>query len=451
MPNTPTDFFDPSARNSRARLAVAVELMRELSRYSDPTELSAVFAKRMNQLYPTARQVTLSRRGLAAPQFRVTRFNRWQNAADPYREPGKLPVFAGGLFAELMDDDQPRVIDDVQVAPSDPAAEFLQGQRSLLAIPVYDDGKPTTLVVLTREEPAAFPREQIPELVWLTNLFGRATRTLELSDRLKATYEAADYELRAIGDIQRSLLPDGEPRVPGLDVAVHYRPALRAGGDYYDFFTLPDDKLGVMVADVSGHGTPAAVLMAITHTLAHARPEPPLHPGEFLAALNVQLAKRYTAATGTFITAVYAVFDPKRGTLTFANAGHAAPRGRVNGADRFAPLDQTRRLPLGVTHRCHGPYPEQVVSLRPGDRVALFTDGITDAAGPGGEPFGLARMDAVLGRPTTCTACSVSDLVDELEQFTGTDRPGDDQTLVLVEMTRPNGQKVMRAAAAARA
>ena len=448
MSISPTDFFDPTARNSRARIAVSVELMRELSRYSDPNELSRVFASRMNQLYPTSRQITLSRRGLSSPAFRVTRFSQWTNAADPYRQPEKLPVLSGGLFSDVMDDDQPRVIDDLSVGPNDPAAEYLRGQRSLLAIPVFDDGKPSTVVVLTREEPAAFSRDQIPELVWLTNLFGRATRTLELSDRLRATYDIADYELRTIAEFQQNLLPTAEPNVPGLDVAVHYRNAHRAGGDYYDFFPLPDGKLGVLVADVSGHGSPAAMLMAITHTLTHARTEPPLRPGDFLAYLNTQLAKRYTLASGNFVTAVYAVFDPKRGTLTFASAGHAAPRGRVNGSSQFGPLEQLRRLPLGVTYRTQGPYPEQVVQLSPGDRVALFTDGITDAANALGEPFGLGRMDAVLNRRTTCSACSVSDLVGELDDFTRGSGE-DDQTLVLVGMTGQECVKVAKRAAAA--
>jgi sigma-B regulation protein RsbU (phosphoserine phosphatase) len=446
---SPSDFFDPLARTSRARLAVAVELMRELSRYSDPAELSRVFAKRMTQLYPTARQVTLSCRGLEPPLYRVTRFNLWADPVDPYREPEKLPVLAGGLFGELMADDQPRVIDDLEVAADDPAARFLFGQRSLLAIPVFDDGRPTTLVVLTREEAAAFPREQIPELVWLTNLFGRATRTLELSDRLREAYDAADYELRTVAEFQQNLLPATAPAVSGLDVAVHYRTANRAGGDYYDFFPLPDDRLGVLVADVSGHGSPAAVLMAITHTLTHALPAPPVRPGDFLAYLNAQLAKRYTLPTGNFVTAVYAVFDPRNGRLTFANAGHAAPRARVNGAARFAPLDQPRRLPLGVTHRAVGPYPEQVVSLRPGDTVALFTDGITEAANGAGEHFGLDRLDAALGRRAECAACAVADVVAELERFVGSAAGGDDRTLVLVGMTEPESKKAMKRAAAA--
>jgi sigma-B regulation protein RsbU (phosphoserine phosphatase) len=448
MAVTPTDFFDPSARSSRARLAVAVELMRELSRYADPGELSRVFARRMSQLYPTSRQLTLSCRGLRPPAVRVTRFSGWADPPDPFRSPEKLPVVRGGLFAEWIADDQPRVVDRLELDPSDPAAEYLAGQKSVLCIPVFDAGHPTTAVVLAREEADAFPREQIPELVWLINLFGRATQSLLLSSQLQEAYDAAEYELRTVADFQLKLLPADVPTVAGLDVAVHYRTAHRAGGDYYDFFPMDDGKLGVLVADVSGHGTPAAVLMAVTHSMTHARNEAPHRPGEFLAFLNQQLARRYTVASGHFVTATYAVFDPKRSSLTFASAGHAAPRGRVSGASGFAGLEQVRRLPLGVTHRAVGPYPEQTIRLKPGDAVALFTDGITESINGLGEPFGEGRLDAVLSRPYTCSACAVSEVVEELEKFTSAAPPADDRTLVLVSRTE-SGREKWRAKAAA--
>ncbi len=430
-----TDLFDSTSRNTRARLAVSVELMRELSRYADPDELYRVFSTRLNQLYPTSRQLTVSRRGLDRPQFRVQRFNLWKDAVNPYRQPEKLPLYTGGLIGEMIFEDQPRVIDDLTLHNGDPAREFFEGQRSLLAIPIFDGGTATTMVIVSREDPASFSRGQIPELVWLYNLFARAAQSLELSQRLQEANDAAEYELRTIAELQQSLLPIGVPHVPGLDVAVHYRTANRAGGDYYDFFPLPDGRLGVLLADVSGHGTPAAVLMSITHSLTHARPDVPEHPGEFLAYLNEHLAKRYTLTTGTFVTAVYAVFDPHAGTVTYANAGHDPLRARLAPNAQFAPLDQIRRLPLGVTHRTHGPYPEQVVELRAGDAVTVFTDGITEAMNPAGEAYGVGRLDDALATGGDDAGRSVASLVSNMEHFLGSASAEDDRTLVLVRFT----------------
>jgi len=444
-----TDFFDPSSRASRARLAVAVELMRELSRYSDPAELSAVFAKRMNQLYPTARQITLTRRGLEPPKYRITRFNLWPAGHDPHLDIRKLPVLTGGLFGDFIADDQPRIIDDLQLLHDDPAQEYLSGMRSVLSIPIFDTGKPTSVVVLAREEAGAFPREQIPELVWLSNLFGRATQTLVLSHQLQNAYDTAEYELRTIEDFQQSLLPKQPPTVRGLDIAVHYRTAHRAGGDYYDFFPLDGGKLGILLADVSGHGAPAAMLMAVAHSLAHSSPVPPEDPGDFLAYLNHGLAKRYTAVTGHFLTAVYMVIDPEQGLLRVANAGHEAPRGVLSGSPRVRPIEQPRRLPLGVTHRNVAPYPVQTLGLEPGDFVAMFTDGLTDSENADGESFGLDRLDAHLKRDQTCAICVVTNVVDELNRFLGSLASGDDRTLVVISRTALEEAKPKRLEASA--
>ena len=131
------DFFEITSRNWRARWTISVDVMRELSRYSDPDEMYHVFARRMSQLYPTSRQVSLTRRGLDRPQVRVTRFNLWAERVNPFREPDRLPVLAGGLLSDLIYSDEPQVIDDLVIRPDDPAAEYRAGQRSLLAIPLF--------------------------------------------------------------------------------------------------------------------------------------------------------------------------------------------------------------------------------------------------------------------------------------------------------------------------
>lgn len=428
MPLT-TDFFDAGTRNWRARLAISTDFMRELSRYSDPQELYRAYSRRMGQLFPTDRQLTLSRKGVGRPDVRVTRFNLWKETANPFVHWERFPVLTGGLFAELLYADEPRLIDDLRVAHGDPAAEYLHGQRSLLAIPVYEQGKAVTTVVVTREEPEAFRPEQVPELVWMCNLFGRATQTMVLSSALRDAYESADAELRAVAELQRGMLPAGPPAVPGLDVAVFYRAAGRAGGDYYDFFPLVGDRLGVLVADVSGHGTPAAVLMAITHGIAHDPDAPVGRAGAFLEYLNTRLGGRTGADGGHFVTAFYGVFDPTHGRLTYASAGHVPPR-LVRAADGArVPLNQAQRLPLAV-----GPaeteYPEAAAEFRPGDQVVLFTDGVTDAVSAGGDVFGAERLDWVLTGDAGSAAGRRDELLAALDRFTA--GPRDDRTLVVV-------------------
>jgi sigma-B regulation protein RsbU (phosphoserine phosphatase) len=425
------DFFETEPRNWRARLAASVEVMREFSRYSDPQEMYAVFARRMAQLFPVSRQLTVSRRGLRFPHYRVTRFNLWTDPADPWKESHRLPVHEGGLLAGLLYGDQPRVIDELALDADDPAHEYLAGQRSLLAIPHYDQGSSQNVVILARDEPSAFPRDRVPDLVLLSNLFGRATQTLVLSQAVKEAYDAVDYELRTIADIQKSLLPGSTPRVPGLDIAVHYQTAKRAGGDYYDFFPLPGDQLGVLVADASGHGAPAAVLMAIAHSIAHSLPEPPVRPGQLLTHLNAHLTRRYTRQTGNFMTAFYAVFDPGTGTLSYASAGHNPPRLlRAADGSRVA-LNRAQRLPLGI--KPDEVYAEQVVPLQTGDGVVFFTDGVIEAVNPDGEVFGPDRIDAALASAPPTSEQLIQTILRELGAFTAGVPVADDRTLVVVK------------------
>ena len=424
------EFFDTEPRNWRSRLAASVEVMKELSRYSDPQEMAAVFVRRMAQLFPFSRQLTVSRRGLRFPQYRVTRYNMWKDQANPWKELHRLPIHEGGLLAGLVHSDQPRVIDDLDLSPDDPANEYLAGQRSLLAIPHFDQGSAQNVIVLTSEDANAFPRDHIPDLVLLSNLFGRATQTLVLSQAAKEAYDAVDYELRTIADIQKSLLPSSTPHVLGLDVAVHYQTAKRAGGDYYDFFPLAEGKLGVLIADASGHGAPAAVLMAIAHSIAHTLPDP-VRPGELLTHLNSHLTRRYTRSTGNFMTAFYAVFDPTNGNLSYASAGHNPPRLlRCADGSRLT-LNRAQRLPLGI--RAEEVYAEQVVPLQSGDQVVFFTDGVIEAVNPDGDVFGNDRIDTALATCPRTAEQLIQTILSELTTFTAGAPIADDRTLVVVK------------------
>jgi phosphoserine phosphatase RsbU/P len=428
--NLAPDFFDTRTRNWRSRLAISSDFMRELSRYSDPQEMYHVFAQRMGQLFPTTRQITLSRRGVDQPDVRITRFNLWDETPDPFRHWEKFPIIRGGFFSELLYADEPLLFDDLRLSSSDPAARYLDGQQSLLAIPIYEHGSALNTVVLTREESHAFPPEQVPELVWMSNLFGRATQSMVLSQRLRETYATSDAEIREIAELQHSLLPAELPKVPGLELAAHYRTANRAGGDYYDFFPQPDGTLAVLIADVSGHGTPAAVLMAITHSIAHASAAKPQHPGQLLTHLNANLAGRYNRHSGSFITAFAATFDPAKNRLTYASAGHVPPRLIRDADGARLPLNRVQRLPLGID-AADTRYPEFTVDLASGDSVVLFTDGLTETVNRSGDVYGVERLDTVLAKP--CRAEQLLErILNDVNHFAG-NKPADDRTIVVIQ------------------
>jgi len=150
----------------------------------------------------------------------------------------------------------------------DPARFYLEGFQSLVALPQYDAGETLNATVMLIPPGREIDHSMIPTLHWQGGLFGRGTQNLVLRNQLAAL----DQELQLVGAIQRSLLPSRLPAIAGFELSAHYETSARAGGDYYDFFPLAGGRWGLFIADVSGHGTPAAVLMAITHAIAHAQP-----------------------------------------------------------------------------------------------------------------------------------------------------------------------------------
>jgi sigma-B regulation protein RsbU (phosphoserine phosphatase) len=431
--NDNDDIFMGRGGDWQERMAAVVETMREMSLQVDAQSMVRAYGARMRQIMPVDRWIGISRRELAAPKYRVTRSSTWKDAVDPWKQKDLLPVFEGGLLGELIYGDQPRVIDHLEVAPDDPAAEYLRGQRSLIAIPHYDRGSALNMVIWMRTEPSAFSREKFPEWVWLSNLFGRATHNLVLSEDLKRAYEIVERELKVVADIQRSLLPKTLPRIPTLDLAAHYQTSRWAGGDYYDIFALPDGKWGLLIADVSGHGTPAAVMMAITHSIAHSYPGAPDPPGQLLDFVNRQLATRYTANNEAFVTAFYGIYDPARRELTYASAGHNPPR-LVSCADgSIASLDGVGSLPLGIS--AEERYEDSVQTLRPGDQLVFYTDGITEAVDLEGRMFGTERLDQVLMRCPIQAKDIITGVLEELEQFTAGQPAEDDRTLLVAKVS----------------
>jgi len=175
------------------------------------------------------------------------------------------------------------------------------------------------------------------------------------------------------------------------------------------------------------------MLVAVVHSLVKTYTGPATPPGHLLAYVNDHLTRMSTRSIGTFVTAVYAVYDPDRATLTWANAGHPPPRlARAPGGACEALVGE-RCVPLGVVHGTE--YPEAEVQLKPGDQMLLHTDGLTDAKGAGDEPFGTDRLDAALAAAGGARAL-IADVLRALETFTGGAAPSDDYTLLAMKFVK---------------
>jgi PAS domain S-box-containing protein len=257
-----------------------------------------------------------------------------------------------------------------------------------------------------------------------------AERTEQLKSAMAKQQEEAqereriEQELRVARLIQQTLLPKTLPGLPGYDLAAYYQPAREVGGDFYDFLELEDGRLGLVVGDVSGKGVPAAIVMAITRTMLHAayRLRSPA-PGEILEEVNNFLYP--DIPPNMFVTCLAALLDSRNGRLHYANAGHDLPY--LRHAEGVSELRATG-MPLGLMPNMS--YEQKEITLKPGDSVLLYSDGLVEAHDPRREMFGFPRMQGFVGaHPGGATL--IEFLLAELERFTGEEWEQEDDIALL--------------------
>jgi sigma-B regulation protein RsbU (phosphoserine phosphatase) len=252
----------------------------------------------------------------------------------------------------------------------------------------------------------------------------------QLERDLRLSRDRLAEEMRSAGEMQRLLLPRTLPGNGKVTFAAHYRTSLHAGGDYYDVLTLDAGRVGVFVADVSGHGARAAIIMAMMRTLLHSPNSPLDEPAQILDKMNRHFG--YLRETPLFATAVYAVIDPTAERMRIACAGHPAPLVLREGQP-ISPLPCEGTMPLFMFDLKTVPQSDH--ELRPGDRLVFYTDGITERQTIAGEMFGLERLMETLARdaargPEHLLGC----VIEDVETFADGHEPQDDQTLLLTSM-----------------
>ncbi|HEX6164373.1 MAG TPA: SpoIIE family protein phosphatase [Vicinamibacterales bacterium] len=250
---------------------------------------------------------------------------------------------------------------------------------------------------------------------------------LHLEREVRKNRDQLDKELAGAARMQRLLLPPQMPPHPAIKFASFYQTSRHAGGDYYDVLQLPGDRIGVLVADVSGHGAPAAIVMAMIRAVVHTYPGVPDDPPAVLRYINRHF--EFLWDTPMYATAVYAVVDAKRKKVRMSSAGHPLPLKASPTGDVASPvLDTTMCLLWQELDEV----PCVEVPLEVGDRWAFFTDGITDRGSADGTMFDLERLSSALATHRSQPPIAiVNALVAELEAFSAGQEPDDDQTLVV--------------------
>lgn len=249
-----------------------------------------------------------------------------------------------------------------------------------------------------------------------------ARRVLENVERLLAL----DRELAIARKIQESILPSTMPSIAGVTIAARYRPMTAVAGDFYDFVEVDERRLGVLVADVSGHGVPAALIASMVKIAVAAQRPHADQPSAVLTGMNQALSGRLG---GQYVTAAYLFIDREAGLMRYSGAGHP-PLLRWRRDERPHELEENG-LPLGLMDAAH--YPQLERALQAGDRCLLYTDGLVDATNASGEFFGLERVKATVAAGAVFSTDRVADmLLARMSDWAGK-VAGDDLTIVLVD------------------
>jgi sigma-B regulation protein RsbU (phosphoserine phosphatase) len=275
-------------------------------------------------------------------------------------------------------------------------------------------------------------KDQLGELA---DSFNEMTGSIETLLQTAAEKKRLEEELRIARQIQMSLLPRGPLDFAGLGVTALCVPAREVGGDYYDFFPLGPRRLGVLIADVSGKGTSAALYMAELKGVVLSLSQIYQSPRQMLIEVNRIISDNLD--TRSFITMTYAVIDLEQATMTFARAGHTPLLLFTDGgAESLVPngLVVGLRIP-GAQEKFTELLEECRVDLRKGDVIALYTDGITEAMNARSDLFGDARLSRLIGEHGHLDAADLRErILREIEAFVGQADQHDDMTMILIKV-----------------
>ncbi|REJ65084.1 MAG: FHA domain-containing protein [Planctomycetota bacterium] len=298
--------------------------------------------------------------------------------------------------------------------------------RSMMCAPLMDsDGSVLGVIQIdTLNQKSRFNQEDLAVLAGVAAPAGMAVENAQLhDDRLRQ--QAVERDLEMAHRVQQGLLPAAPPEVPGYRFFDFYDPAKHVGGDFYDYIFLPGGKVAVVLADVSGKGVSAALLMAKLSAEARYCLASESEPAAAIRRLN----KTFSGSgwEDRFVTLVLVVLDPAAGRLQVVNAGHLPPLVR-HGGDVQMPGEEFAGLPLGVVTDYE--YESFPMELAEGDCIAMFTDGFSEAMNADGELYGLDRLKARFADELPDAEALGRHLLDEVEQFVAGQPQSDDMCLV---------------------
>jgi serine phosphatase RsbU (regulator of sigma subunit) len=337
----------------------------------------------------------------------------------------------------VMRTQTPLLVEDIR--QSDPTSwlpEWLavEGFRGHAVMPLVAGGHSVGALVVDKRQPRLLDEHEVRLLRLMANQAALAIEKARMHQQ-EIERQILGKELELAREIQLSLLPKALPEVAGWEFAAYYQPARQVGGDFYDLFEVPGEpqRLGMVIADVSGKGVPAALFMALSRTLIRTAALEGRRPPVALDRANEQILKENRS--GQFVSVYYATLEIHSGRLVFANAGHNPPLW-VKGTSGQVRELVAPGIVLGVLDEID--QDEGEIDMAPGDLLILYTDGVTESTDSSLEPFREERLQEVVGALAQASARQVIEaVVNAVKAHTGDVSPFDDITLLVVKRCPP--------------
>jgi sigma-B regulation protein RsbU (phosphoserine phosphatase) len=330
----------------------------------------------------------------------------------------RLRIGLQGMVGHVAATGQMRYAPDVAQDPYYIRCE--PSTRSEVSLPLKVCGEVIGVLSVDHGEINAFSKDELQVFKALAGHIAVAIENARLFKVERLERERMQREADEARTVQQALLLKAVPLVPGFAFETAWHPAGAVAGDWFDFIDLGEDRYGIALADVSGKGMPAALLMSATRAILRSLAKLYPSPGQTLVHLNQTLSEDFPM--GKFVTMIYAVLDARSREITLASAGHPRPL-LINGECAF--LDVDTGLPLGLGASS---YPEYKIKLNSGTKLLFYTDGITEAMNRTEEEYGPTRLLEHFLQPDAC----VEGLIEEVQRFGhGSDRT-DDATAVLI-------------------
>jgi len=330
-----------------------------------------------------------------------------------------------GVIGHVIRTGQSFVVPDVRLNP-----HYVQGRKATLseiAVPILRNERTIGALNLECDRASAFDDDDAEVLRFFADAAAISIEKAMLHRQILEK-ERIEEQLKVAHEVQSRLLPAESPNIDGYDMAGICIPACEIGGDYFDYINLPDDRLGVVVADVSGYGVPAALTMTAFRALLRTQARSQLGPSQIMQSINGLM--RELTSVADFVTSVYGVLEPKSGEFAYTNSGHIPPMllridGSVEKLECGGPL-------LSVFENT--PYDTGKVKLSPGDVLVLYTDGVVEIAGSSGEEFGVERLTSLVRLSRDLPAETLlRQIIQATREFSDSASYDDDFTLVLIK------------------